>query len=233
MSSPFFGRKKPQLQAADDDREYKYLKQVSLADCRLAAEFGLPGSDDKEKVPTSKVCGGWLSVGGALLCADLRAVQLTVRSPVDTLFFGALEDEETLSWIHDIDATAMRLVERKVADVCFGRDNLQFHASCFVLWRSSRCSRPIHCPRAAPARASHGAADGGQPRQDGVPGAHCGTPRGQQVGGRLLWQGIACFGLPVSRVDAAAQMNLKQSDGSYATFYLVLLKPHLYVFEVR
>jgi hypothetical protein len=100
-NSPFFGKKKPQLQAADDDREYKYQKTISLADCKVSAQFGV-------QLPLGGDAGG--SGGGAM--SGVGGL-LSLKTPLDTLNFGTATEEDLLSWLHDLDATAMRLVERK------------------------------------------------------------------------------------------------------------------------
>jgi hypothetical protein len=89
--SPFFGKKKgPQLQAAEDDREYKYLKTISLGDTKISASFGSPSGLDTESE--------W---------------QLIIKTPLNLMHYGCVSDDELDSWVHDLDAAAMRLVERK------------------------------------------------------------------------------------------------------------------------
>ncbi len=113
-NSPFFGKKKPQLQAADDDREYKYQKTISLADCKVSAQFGvqLPLGCDGSGGSSG---GGGGGGGGGSNSGSFSGVGglLSLKTPLDTLNFGTSTEEDLLSWLHDLDATAMRLVERK------------------------------------------------------------------------------------------------------------------------
>jgi hypothetical protein len=108
--SPFFGKKKPQLQAEGDDREYRYQKTISLSDCKVTAQFGVQLPFGDMGVSQGGQGGGQ---GGANGGAGLVGGLLSLKTPLDTLNFGTASEEELDSWLHDLDSTAMRLVERK------------------------------------------------------------------------------------------------------------------------
>lgn len=106
--SPFFGKKKPQLQAEVDESTYKYRKTIALSDCKVSAMFATNANQASASGGTAGGSGG----AAASSFADLQFM-MTLKTPTEQLHFGLNSEEELVSWLHDFDSTAMRLVERK------------------------------------------------------------------------------------------------------------------------